>query len=127
MNAIAINTAPAPPNPSASLSSQPGDYHIIPFAHILSFELVGLGERAPDSGPGFEGALPAISKVDIDAMKAREETTIREMKRKDAQKGKGVTKEAQDIFDFIARTYVYPLPRNPYWAMNPGETCAVQS
>ena len=103
-NAIAINTAPAPPNPSAPLSSQPGDYHIIPFAHILSFELIGAGERATDVGPGFNGALPSISKVDLDAIRAREEQTIREMKKKDAQKGKGVTKEAQDIFDAISRT-----------------------
>lgn len=103
-NAIAINTAPAPPNPTAPLSSQPGDYHIIPFAHIISFELIGQGERVPDSGPGFDGALPSISKVDVDALKAREEQTIRDMKKKDAQKGKGVTKDAQEIFDFIART-----------------------
>jgi len=102
-NAIAINTAPAPPNPSAPLSSQPGDYHIIPFAHILSFELIGAAERVADAGPGFDGALPSISKVDIAALKAREEQTIREMKKKDAQKGKGVSKEAQDIFDAISR------------------------
>ncbi|KAF2198307.1 hypothetical protein GQ43DRAFT_443473 [Delitschia confertaspora ATCC 74209] len=103
-NAIAINTASAPPNPSATLSSQPGDYHIIPFAHILSFELVGPGERVPESGPGFDGALPSIAKVDMEALKAREEHTIREMKKKDAMRGKGVTKEAQEIFDFFART-----------------------
>ena len=111
-NAIAINTAPAPPNPTAPLSSQPGDYHIIPFAHIISFELIGPGERAPESGPGFDGALPSISKVDLDALKAREEQTIREMKKKDAQKGKGVTKEAQEIFDTIARTLVYRTHAN---------------
>lgn len=103
-NAIAINTAPAPPNPAASLSSQPGDYHIIPFAHIISFELIGAGERVADAGPGFDGALPSIAKVDIDAIRAREEQTIREMKKKDAQKGKGVSKEAQEIFDAISRT-----------------------
>ncbi|KAF2711456.1 hypothetical protein K504DRAFT_220014 [Pleomassaria siparia CBS 279.74] len=103
-NAIAINTAPAPPNPSAPLQSQPGDYHIIPFAHIINFELIGPGERVPESAPGFDGALPSISKVDLDALKAREEQTIRDMKKKDAQKGKGVTKEAQEIFDTIART-----------------------
>lgn len=65
---------------------------------------MGAGERVPESGPGFDGALPSISKVDLDALKAREEQTIREMKRKDAQKGKGVTRDAQEIFDFIART-----------------------
>jgi protein LSM12 len=106
-NAIAINTAPPPPNPSASLANQPGDYHIIPFAHIINFEIVGPGERAVESGPGFDGALPSISKVDLDALKAREDQTIREMKKKDAMKGKGVTKEAQDIFDYIARTSVF--------------------
>ncbi|KAF2877840.1 anticodon-binding domain-containing protein [Massariosphaeria phaeospora] len=103
-NAIAINTAPAPPNPAAPLSSQPGDYHIIPFAHILQFELVGPGERVPESGAGFDGALPSIAKVDLDALKQREEQTIRDMKKRDAQKGKGVTKEAQEIFDVFART-----------------------
>ncbi|KAF2268468.1 hypothetical protein CC78DRAFT_529919 [Lojkania enalia] len=103
-NAIAINTAPAPPNPSASLASQPGDYHIIPFAHIVNFEIIGSGDRAAESGPGFDGALPSIAKVDLDALKAREEQTIREMKRKDAMRGKGVTREAQEIFDAIART-----------------------
>ncbi|KAF2134416.1 hypothetical protein P153DRAFT_362186 [Dothidotthia symphoricarpi CBS 119687] len=103
-NAIAINTAPAPPNPSAPLSSQPGDFHIIPFAHIVSFEIVGSGERAPQSTPGFDGVQPSISKVDIAALHAREEATIREMKKKDAQKGRGVSKEAQDMFDFISRT-----------------------
>lgn len=104
-NAIAINTAPAPPNPSASLTSQPGDYHIIPFAHITGFEVFPeAAERIPGSGPGFEGALPSISKIDFDALRAREESTIREMQRKDALKGKGVTKEAQEVFDFLART-----------------------
>ena len=103
-NAIAINTAPAPPNPSAPLSSQPGDYHIIPFAHILSFEIIGPGERASDAAGGFDGALPSIAKVDMAAIHAREEQTIREMKKKDAQKGKGVSREAQELFDAISRT-----------------------
>jgi hypothetical protein len=103
-NAIAINTAPAPPNPSAPLASQPGDYHIIPFAHILSFEIVGSGERVAESPAGFDGAMPSISKIDLAALQAREEQTIRDMQKKDAQKGKGVSKEAQELFDFIAKT-----------------------
>ncbi|KAH8719468.1 anticodon-binding domain-containing protein [Phaeosphaeriaceae sp. PMI808] len=103
-NAIAINTAPAPPNPSAPLASQPGDYHIIPFAHILSFEIVASSERVAESTPGFDGAMPNISKVDLAALQAREDQTIREMKKRDAQKGKGVSTEAQELFDFISRT-----------------------
>lgn len=105
-NAIAINTAPASPNPSAPLASQPGDYHIIPFAHIVSFEIVGSAERAAESAPGFDGVVPSIAKVDLAALQAREEQTIREMKKKDAQKGKGVSREAQELFDAISRTLV---------------------
>jgi len=103
-NAIAINTTPAPPNPSAVLSSLPGDYHIIPFAHILNIELLGAGERVEGSVPGFDGALPSIAKVDLDAVRAREEATIRKIKERDAMRGRGVSKEAQEIFDALART-----------------------
>ncbi|OCK83002.1 hypothetical protein K432DRAFT_291987 [Lepidopterella palustris CBS 459.81] len=103
-NSIAINTVTPPPNPSSTLSSQPGDYHIIPFAHILNIELLGPGERIPESGPGFDGALPSITKVDFDALRAREEAVIRKMKERDSMKGRGVTKEAQEIFDALART-----------------------
>jgi hypothetical protein len=76
----------------------------------LSFEIVGAGERAPEASAGFDAALPSIAKVDLAALQAREEQTIREMKKKDAQKGKGVSREAQELFDFISRTYVSPLP-----------------
>jgi hypothetical protein len=31
------------------------------------------------------------------------------MKKKDAQKGKGVSRDAQELFDFISRTYVSPF------------------
>ncbi|KAF2807765.1 uncharacterized protein BDZ99DRAFT_464678 [Mytilinidion resinicola] len=103
-NAIAINTTPAPPNPSATISSQPGDYHIIPFAHILNIELLGAGERVEGSVPGFDGALPSIAKVDLDAVRAREEATIRKIKERDAMRGRGVSREAQEIFDALART-----------------------
>lgn len=48
--------------------------------------------------------MPSISKVDLAALQAREEHTIREMKKKDAQKGKGVSREAQELFDAISRT-----------------------
>jgi hypothetical protein len=70
----------------------------------LSFEIVGAGERVAESAAGFDGAMPSIAKVDLAALQAREEQTIREMKKKDAQKGKGVSQEAQELFDFIART-----------------------
>lgn len=52
--------------------------------------------------------MPSIAKVDMAALMAREEQTIREMKKKDEQKGKGVSSEAQEIFDAVSRTYVFP-------------------
>jgi len=91
-----INSPPAPPTPS---SAAPGNYHLIPFAHISSFETV-----APASDGEVETAVPSISKVESDALKAREENAIREMKKWEAGRGKGVSKEAQEMFDHISRT-----------------------
>ena len=42
--------------------------------------------------------------MDLAALQAREDQTIREMKKKDMQKGKGVSAEAQELFDAISRT-----------------------
>jgi hypothetical protein len=86
-----------------SLTSQPCDYHIIPFAHITNFEILAPGQRAAESGFGSESILASISKADMDALKAREEQTVRELKKEDAKRGKGVTKEAQELFDHVAR------------------------
>lgn len=105
-NTIAIDTAPPPPNPSSSAQNKPCDFHLIPVTHITSFEVLGLGERVPGSGPGFDGALPPIESINPEAVKAREEMTIKEMKQKDSLRGKGVSREAQELFDYIRRTYV---------------------
>lgn len=106
-NLVAVNTAPAPPNPSSTLANQPGDYHIIPVSHIQSFQLLSLpaaSDRVAGSGPGFEGALPSITKVDLDSLKAKEEQAIRKIKERDATRGRGVGKDAQEVFDHINRT-----------------------
>ena len=55
--------------------------------------------------------MPSIAKVDMAALMAREEQTIREMKKQDQQKGKGVSREAQEIFDAVSRTYVFLLAK----------------
>jgi hypothetical protein len=56
--------------------------------------------------------MPSIAKIDLAALQAREEQTIREMKKKDAQKGKGVSKDAQELFDAISRTWVFTACSN---------------
>jgi protein LSM12 len=97
-NLIAIkdlNSLPTPPTPSTS----PGNYHLISLAHISGYETV-----QPANEGEVEAAAPTISKAESDALRQREEHAIREAKKWEASRGKGVTKEAQDIFDHIART-----------------------
>ena len=110
-NLIAVNTAPPPPNPSSALTNQPGDYHVIPVSRIQSFQLVGLatdtlpkGEESSGGGGSSGSAAPSIGRVDIKALEAREQATITRIKEKEASRGRGVTKEAQEIFDALART-----------------------
>ncbi len=108
-NLVAINTAPPPPNPSSALANQPGDYHIVPVSRIQSFQLLALPQdtaRADGSSTGFDGVVPSIGRVDTKALEAREQAAIRKMKERDAARGRGVGREAQEIFDALARTYV---------------------
>lgn len=98
---IALNTASS--NDAANgQSSQPGNYHIIPIAHVQDFKIIA--PSAETDGPGFEGAQPSISKLDLDALKAREEAAVRKLKEKEATRNRGATKEGQEIFDNFART-----------------------
>ncbi|KAI5248863.1 hypothetical protein E4T43_01068 [Aureobasidium subglaciale] len=93
-NAVALNTAPAPPNPSSALANQPGDYHIIPIRHIQSFELISLDADA---------AKQSVGAIDMKKLRDREEAAIRKLQEQEANKGKGVTREAQQIFDALKR------------------------
>ncbi|KAI4836142.1 hypothetical protein E4T44_08425, partial [Aureobasidium sp. EXF-8845] len=96
-----INTAPAPPNPSSTLSNQPGDYHIIPIQHISSFDIVSLDSNAAKQS--FATVQPPIAPVDIKKLREREEAKIRQLREQEANKGKGVSREAQQIFDALKR------------------------
>ena len=65
-------------------------------------------DRLDGTNPvGFDGALPSISKLDLNALKSREETAVRKIKEKDASRPKGVSKEACDVYDAVTRTYVF--------------------
>jgi len=111
---VAVNTTPIPPNPSTNLSSQPGDYKIIPISSIQNFQIISLNQtsdNAEGSDSTFENAVPSITKLDMSALKTKEELAIRKVKEHNATRGKNVTKEAQDIFDWFSRTYVWFLAR----------------
>ncbi|KAJ5720868.1 uncharacterized protein N7483_008802 [Penicillium malachiteum] len=100
-NLVAINTAPA--STSDAKQAQSGDYHVIPVSRINSFQILSLSSNSTES-PSFTDAQPGIQALDTRALKAREIKAVGDLLDKEARRGKGVTREAQDIFDAFART-----------------------
>lgn len=80
--------------------SQPGDYRIIPVSRIESFQVISAVENGDAS---FATAQPPIGLVDIARLRQREQAKINKLKEEDSNRGKGVTKEAQAIFDSFRR------------------------
>ena len=102
-----INTRNPPPNPFTDVSTQPGDYHIIPVSRIQSFQVISLASAAENSTSSFVTAQPPIGPVDIKRLEERERAKINKLKEEERNRGKGVTKEAQAIFDSFKRMYVW--------------------
>ncbi|KAJ5168723.1 uncharacterized protein N7482_004317 [Penicillium canariense] len=102
-NLVAINTSPSPPAGDAK-QAQSGDYHVIPVSRIQSFQLLALPSSNSSESPSFTDAHPPIQALDTRALKAREAKAIGEAMDREARRGKGVTREAQDIFDAFSRT-----------------------
>ncbi|PGH19241.1 hypothetical protein AJ80_04106 [Polytolypa hystricis UAMH7299] len=132
-NLIAINTSPLPPTPiSAGIPAlaQPSDFHILPISRIQNFQLLSLApspspsSSTPSSSPAtpaaiennnnnhnnntnntpFANAYPAIYPLDIRALKSREAAAVARLQEREMHRGKGVSKEAQDLFDAFSRT-----------------------
>lgn len=112
-NLIAINTAPSSPISAGSgtpAHSQLGDYHIIPISRIQNFQLISLPPPAatPSStsepASPFTNAYPSLYALDIRALRNREATAVARLQVREQRRGKGVTKEAQDLFDAFSRT-----------------------
>lgn len=101
-NLVAINTSPSPLS-GDSKQAQSGDYHVIPISRIQNFQLLALPSNSSES-PSFTDALPSIQALDARALKQREAKAIGEALDREARRGKGVTREAQDIFDAFSRT-----------------------
>ncbi|PYI11385.1 hypothetical protein BO78DRAFT_393340 [Aspergillus sclerotiicarbonarius CBS 121057] len=94
-NLVAINTADGK-------QTQAGDYHIVPVSRIQSFQLLSLPSNA--DGASFSDAVPALHALDIRSLKTREATAVGKLQESEARRGKGVTREAQDLFDAFSRT-----------------------
>ncbi|KAK7552654.1 anticodon-binding domain-containing protein [Phyllosticta citricarpa] len=104
LNILAVNTAPAPPNPATNLASQQGNYHVISIPHIQDFKILASGSGGGGGGGSFETAVPSIGPLDLGALKRREEEAVKKLMQKEATRGRGVPKEAQEIFDAINKT-----------------------
>lgn len=91
---------------STSGASQPTSYNLIPIFRIQSFAILELpaSVSAQSITATFENVQPPIARADIKVLKAREEAAIRKVRERDSMRGKGVSKEAQDIFDALSRT-----------------------
>lgn len=98
LNVVAINTRPGAAGPT-----QPGDYHVIPIARIQNFQITSL---PTDGETSIANAQPAIAPVDTKRLKDRETARIAKLKEEEQNRGRGVTKEAQAIFDALKRVNV---------------------
>jgi hypothetical protein len=103
-NLLALNTSPPPPTPITSgANNRPGDYRLLPISRISTFQLLTL-PPAGNEPPSFASALPALHSLDLRALKARETAAITKLHEQENRRGKGVTKEAQDLFDAFHKT-----------------------
>lgn len=84
-----------------ALTIPPSTYHILPITAIQSFTLLSL---APSSSTPFTSANPPLSSLSTSTLQSRADAAVARLKEAEARKGKGVGKEAQDIFDAMART-----------------------
>jgi hypothetical protein len=100
---VAINTAPAH-NPGDAKQAQNGDYHVVPISRIQGFQILSLAAPSNSTSSSFTDAQPTIQALDTRALKAREMKAIGELQEREARRGKGVTREAQELFDAFSRT-----------------------
>lgn len=84
-------------------NSDSGDYRIIPFARIQSFQIVSLASN----GTSSTTSLPVLGSIDTVRAQDRLEARINKLKEEEANRGKGVTRQAQAIFDALKRVYVW--------------------
>ena len=89
LNLLTLTTSPTP-------TAEASTYHILPISALQSFSLVSL--------PSSSAPLPSLPSLDYSSLKSRLENTIARLKAEEARKGKGVGREAQEIFDRISRT-----------------------
>lgn len=77
----------------------------MPISRIQTFQLLSLAPALNGAdGGSFANAQPAIHALDVRALKTREANAVAKLQEQEARRGKGVTREAQDLFDAFSRT-----------------------
>ena len=100
--------------PILNTSIPPVDYRIIKISFLKEVTVLARGTPAPPQtspsvaptspiGP-FGSLRPHISPVNLPNVLARENAAVRAQSERFATRGVGVTKEAQEVFDALART-----------------------
>jgi hypothetical protein len=99
--ALKEDVQPAPPNPaSAAPSAGNPSYRIVPLSNIASYTISSGGDPdVLDLVKQLDGYV-----VDKEAMRKKEMNAVKKAREWEASRGKGVSQEAQDLFDHIART-----------------------
>lgn len=94
---VALNTTPPPPTPSSSAPTKdtPSDYHIFHISRLLKVDVLSPAPSTPENTP---------KQVNPAAGEDRLRKAVLAEKKKEERVGKGVTKEAQVVFDGILRT-----------------------
>ncbi|KAK5119453.1 hypothetical protein LTR85_007553 [Meristemomyces frigidus] len=101
LNVVAINTRNT--DSAASTAAQAGDYHITPVSRIQSIQVISLASGAENSESSYASAQPAIGPVDVKRREQRVADRVRQLKEEEKNMGRGVTKEAQAIYDSFKR------------------------
>lgn len=79
-------------------NTQSSNFSVIPVARIQTFQIMALADEG-----GFHTAQPPVAPIDYQRLEKRVEAKVNKAKDEERNKGKGVTKEAQAIFDAIQR------------------------
>lgn len=96
---------PVSENANVAQSYSPQDYRILKISFLKEVTVLSAPKQRSVAQP-FTNAEPKIGTVDIAAVAAREKDAARAEAERIANKGVDVTKEAQDIYDALSRTYV---------------------
>jgi hypothetical protein len=99
INIVVVDTRASGSN--AAATAQTGDYHIIPISRVQNFSITRAAEVS--NAAGFAALQPAIGVVDMKQAKQREEARIAKLQEEERHRGKGVTSEAQALYDSFKR------------------------